>query len=199
MIEQVHKPSKMADSMLKDVAQAFDSLRFKYPFLKDSLVRCYKDIEKLQQNMGSTDGSQAHKKQKLKGLLESSIDLTPLNTTYEGLLEEMASNETELIEVLKNLSQAIINHKKKILFFAAKQGQLLKRAKDSFHNVMYRHIRDACQFSSSYANFLISLFDLFEKYPKLCYCGVPIRVFCSNMKIIREICDENEIFWSHLS
>ena len=131
--------------------------------------------------------------------MESSIDTTLLNTTYESLLEKTPSNETELIEVLKDLSQPITSHKKMMLYFAAKQGELLKRAKNALHNVMYKHIRDACQFSSSYANFLIFLSDLFGKYPKLCYCGVPIRVFCSNTKIIREICDENEIFWSHLS
>ena len=83
-----------------------------------------------------------------------------------------------------------------MLYFAVKQGEHLKRVKDAFHNVMHKHIRDSCQFSSSYANFFISLFDLLTKYPKLCYCGVvySIRVFCSNMKISSEICDENAIF-----
>ena len=56
------KPERMADSMLKDGSVTFDSLCQKYPILKASLVRCYKDIEKLHQNKESTDGSQAHKK-----------------------------------------------------------------------------------------------------------------------------------------
>ena len=117
-----------------------------------------------------------------------------MGTTFDGLLEKTPLNEIQMIEVLKDLSTAITSHKKKMLYFAVKQGEHLKRAKNTFHNVMYKHIRDSCQFSSSYANFLISLFDLITKYPKLCYCGVPIRVFCSNMKIIREICDENAVF-----
>ena len=195
--------------MLNVVAQVFDSLSTKYPFLEGSLKKCYKEIqiqfpeekEKMDtwKEQGKTDESKARKKQKLQRLLEYSIDMAPLKTTCEGLLEEVPSNETELIDLLKKLSQATTSSKKKILSFVVKQGQLLKAAKEGLEAMMYKHVRDSCGFSSSYANFLISLFKLFEEYPRLCYCSVPVRTFCSSMKLIREICSENDIFWSNVS
>ena len=185
--------------MLKDVSQVFGQLSEKYPILEESLKRTYKEIEGLHQEKENTDELGVRKKQRLRRLLEYSIDMTPLNTTYGGLLEEVASNEVELINLLKKLSQAIIDSKKKILSFAVRQGLLLKEAKETFETVMYKHVRDSCGFSGSYSNFLISLFKLFEEYPRLCYCSVPIRTFCSNMKLIREICSEHKVFWSNLS
>ena len=184
--------------MLKDVSEVFDQLSKKYPILKGSLKRSYKEIEGLHQEKGKMN-ILAQKKQRVRRLLEYSIDMTPLNTTYGGLLEEVASNESELIDLLKKLTQAIKDSKKKILSFAMRQGLLLKQAKETLETVMYKHIRDSCGFSGSYANFLISLFTLFEEYPRLCYCSIPIRTFCSNMKLIREICSENKVFWSNLS
>ena len=63
---------------------------------------------------------------------------------------------------------------------------------------MFKHVRDSCGFSTRYSNNLIALHLLFEKYPRLCYCAVPIRTFSMNMKVIREICEEDDIFWKNI-
>ena len=188
----------MAD-MLTEVSQTFNTLSVKYPRLKSILERCYNEIRNSEQEEDSADELQAQKKQKVKKVLEASIDMRPLNMTFDSLLTETARTEDELIEVLKRLTEAQAQDKKKILSFAARQGQLLKQAKERFNATMYKHVRNSCDFSSSYANFLISLYRLFEKYPRLNYCCVAVRFFCANMKLIQQICNENQGFWSHLS
>lgn len=142
---------------------------------------------------------QAQKKQRVKHVLESSIDRRPLTTTFDGLLTEAAKTENELIGVLKRLSEAQVQNKKKILYFAARKGLLLKEAKERLNATMYKHVGNSSEFSSSYANFLISLYRLLEKYLRLNYCSVAVRFFCSNMKLIQELCCENQVFCSNLS
>ena len=190
---------KMAD-MLTEVSQAFNTLCVKYPRLKSILERCYSEIRNSElQVKESADESQAQKKQKVRKVLEESIDMRPLNTTFDSLLTETVKTEDELIAVLKRLTEAQAQDKKKILSFAARQGLLLKGAKERFNATMYKHVRNSCDFSSSYANFLISLYRLFERYPRLNYCCVALRFFCANMKLIQQICNENQVFWTNLS
>ena len=100
----------------------------------------------------------------MKKILEASIDMRPLNTVFDSLLTETAKTEDELIEVLKRLTGVQAQDKKKILSFAARQGLLLKEAKERFNATMYKHVRNSCDFSGSYASFFISLYRLFEKY-----------------------------------
>ena len=86
--------------------------------------------------------------------MESSINMRALNTAFDELLTEAANNENDLIELLKKLTeaQAQAQEKKKILSFAARQGHLLKEAKERLGATMYKHVRNSCEFSSSYAN-----------------------------------------------
>ena len=76
------------------------------------------------QVQGKTDVPKLRKKQKLKTLLEYSVDMAPLYITYGRLLEEVAPNEIELINLLKKLSEAIATSKKNIY--------LLRRDKENF-------------------------------------------------------------------
>ena len=184
-------------NMLTEVSQAFNTLSSNYPQLKNILDRCYNEIRNLEKE--NADELQAQKKERVKYILESSINMRALNTAFDELLTEAANNENDSIDLLKKLTEAQAQEKKKILSFAARQGHLLKEAKERLGATMYKHVRNSCEFSSSYANFLISLHRLFEKYPRLNYCSVAIRFFCSNMKHIQNICHENQVFWSNLS
>ena len=184
-------------NMLTEASQAFNTLSRNYPQLKNILDRCYNEIRNLEKE--SADELQAQKKERVKYVLESSINMRALNTAFDELLTEAANNENDLIDLLKKLTEAQAQEKKKILSFAARQGHLLKEAKERLGATMYKHVRNSCEFSSSYANFLIPLHRLFEKYRRLNYCSVAIRFFCSNMKHIQNICHENQVFWSNLS
>ena len=77
------------------------------------MERCYSEIKNSEQEKESADELQAQKKQKVKKVLEATIDMRPLNITFDSLLTETARTEDELIEVLKRLTEAQAQDKKK--------------------------------------------------------------------------------------
>ena len=191
--------------MLNDVRQTFEQIIEKYPQIKGNLDNCYqeikakygttKDLTTTMRPQATLGAMKIEKKEKIKRMLLKFYDDTRLDISYEGLVEEIARNEDELISILRKLSKAITDCKKKMLLFAARQALLLKQAKETLEPQMFKHVRESCGFSTSYTNFLISLYNIFEEYPKLCYCAIPIRTFTANMKIIREICEEEPDVW----
>ena len=183
--------------MLQDVHQSFSNLGEKYPRIKSNLEKCFKDIK---EKCGVEKSSpNEEKKEHIKNLLMKFMDTSHLWMTYEGLMEEIPKTQEQLVQVLKKLSKAILSHKKKTSWFASRQGQLLKDGKIYLSKKMFKDTQKATGFTTRYCNFLISLYKLFEEYPRLGYCGVSIRTFMSNMKIIREICEEDETFWENIS
>ena len=179
--------------MLQDVYQSFANLGEKYPRIKSNLEKCFKDI---QGKCGVEQSSpKKEKKEHIKNLLIKFMDMSHLWMTYEGLMEETANNQEELVQVLKKLSQAILSHKKKSAWFASRQGQLLRDGKIFLSKKKYKDTQKEVGFTTRYCKFLITFYELFEEYPRLCYCAVSIRTFMSNIKINIEICEEDKTFW----
>ena len=85
-------------NMLTEVSQAFNTLSRKYPQLKNILDRCYNEIRNLEKE--SADELQAQKKERVKYVLESSINIRALNTAFDQLLTEAANNENDLLDLL---------------------------------------------------------------------------------------------------
>lgn len=186
----------MAQEMLEKVNVAFTALAKEYPTLQKHLDKCYQEIQTTEH--GKMNLQKIDRKEKIKKVLKSMVNTTHLYISYDGLVAEVATNEDELITLLKKLSTAILDCKKKILMFASRQGKLLKDAKTGLEPCMFKLVITSCDFSTSYSNFLISLYHLFEENPKLCYCTVPIRLFRNNMRIIREICGDEPDFWKNI-
>ena len=182
--------------MLQEVLQSFTNLGEKYPEIKPNLGKCFKDIQKKFE--GNQTSSNQERKEKIQNLLMKSMDMTRLQMSYEGLENSIASDKPTLIKFLKTISKAIISYKKKVPRLAARQGKLLEDAKKALSPQDLKEVRESCGFAVRYANFLISLNKLIEEYPRLCYCAVPIRHFMMNMKVIREICEENTTFWQNI-
>ena len=86
-------------NMLTEVSQAFNTLTRNYPQLKNILDRCYNEIRNLEK-------LQAQKKERVKYVLESSINMRALNTAFDELLTEAANNENDVIDLLKKLTEA---------------------------------------------------------------------------------------------
>jgi len=184
------------EEMLFEVRQNFSSLSEKYPRIKKNLAKCYKSIEA---GYSREISDQDDAKEKIKKLLMESMDMTHVETTYDDLISETASNEKDLIKLLKTLSEAIRTYTKKTTLLRARQGKLLKDAKTFLTKEMYKSVQEEIEFTTRYCNFLISLHDLLEEYPRLCYCAVPIKPFMGKIKIIKEICEEQCIYWKHVS
>ena len=186
------------NQMIQDVYQIFSNLQTKYPIIQPNLEKCFKEIQA--KFVGEQVSSKEDKKGgKVKKLLKSLMDMKHLEMSYQGLIDETASNENELIQLLKKLSEASLSCMKKTTMFASRQGRLLRDAKTFLSKQMFKHVRDMCGFTTRYVNFLISFYQLLEEYPRLCYCAVRFRTFMLNMKIIREICEEEVAFWKNLS
>ena len=94
------------------------------------------------------------------------------------------------MDLLKKLNQAGALSKKK-----TRQGTLLKHAKEKLSRNEFKEVHESCGFKKRYVYFLISLSSLFEMYPKLQYCAVPIRTFMANLK---KICEEYRTLWSNI-
>ena len=161
--------------MLNDVRQSFEQIIEKYPQIKGNLNKCYQEIkakygttEDLTTTMrpatkkgkmrpqATLGAMRIEKKEKIKRMLLKFYNDTRLDISYEGLVEDMARNEDELISILWKLSKAITDCKK-MLLFAARQGLLLKQAKETLEPQMFKHVWESCGFSTSYTNFLIPL------------------------------------------
>ena len=113
--------------MLTEVSQAFNTLSRNYPQLKNILDRCYNEIRNFEKE--SADELQAQKKERVKYVLESSIDMRALNTAFDELLTEAANNENDLIDLLKKLTEAQAQEKKKIFILCRKTGTFIERSK----------------------------------------------------------------------
>ena len=184
------------NQMIQDIYHIFSNLQTKYPIIQPNLEKCFKEIQA--KFVGEQVSSKGDEKGNVKKLLKSLMDMKHLEMSYQGLINETASNENELMQLLKRLSEAS-SCKKKMTMFASRQGRLLRDAKTFFSKPMFKHVRDMCGFTTRYVNFRISFYQLLEEYPRLCYCAVPIHTFLLNVKIIREIYEEELVFWKNLS
>lgn len=140
--------------MLNDVHQHFSFLGEKYPRIKSNLDKCYENIkaiysleevipkEKEKEDMKKLSTKLKNmkleevipnekKKEDIKKLLTKSIDMKHLEISYDGLINETAGNEEDLIKLLENLSQAMSSYRKKTTLFAARRGKLLKNILDA--------------------------------------------------------------------
>ena len=82
----------------------------------------------------------------------------------------------------------------------SKEGEIVKRCENvPDERDVQKCVQEKTEFTARYFNFLISLHDLLEEYPRLCYCAVPINTFMGKIKIIKEICEEQCIYWKHVS
>ena len=127
--------------MLQDVYQSFSKLGENYPRIKSNLEKCYKDIQ------AKCDGEQfipkENKKQKIKKLLTKFMDMKYLGMSYEGLINETASNEEELIQLLRKISEVILSYKKTLHCLLQGKENYRKMEKYSLHgrclNISMRH------------------------------------------------------------
>ena len=144
------------NQMVQDVYQTFSNLQTKYPIIQPNLQKCFTEIQT--KFVGEQVSSKKDKKGKVKKLLKSLMDMKHLEMSYQSLIDETASNENELIQLLKKLSEASSSCKKKTTMFASRQGRL------SFKS----DVQACSRYVRVYVNFLISFHQLLEEYPRLC-------------------------------
>lgn len=201
-IEGRLKMASDGEKMMKEIYKTFQQLQTQYPRITTHLQECYYKIQEEMEEPAAThakppiDKKEA-KKEKLAKTLKSSIDMTHLMTTYNGLMEEQAMTTVNLIDLLKKLNQAISSSRKKGMQYAVRKGLLLKQTKKILPKASFNRVREECNYSMRHINFLIALHELCVKFPRVQYCNVPILTFKSNFKVVKQICEEDSAFWKN--
>ena len=85
--------------------------------------------------------------------MAQTMNMTPLQTTYDGLENEIACSKDTLIELLKKLSEAIASYNKKAPTLASRQGRLLGDAKKFLLPQEFKQVQKECWFFIRYTNF----------------------------------------------
>jgi len=83
--------------MDSEVHQTFINLGEKYPEIKPNLEKCYKNIQA--EYAEQPINRKQDRKEKIQTLLMMFMNMTPLQTTYDGLENEIARGKDILIEL----------------------------------------------------------------------------------------------------
>ena len=57
------------------------------------------------------------------------------------------------------------------------------------------HLRKTLDLSFSHAKFLMAFYELATTYPRLFMCELPQRFFAKNLKIIKQVCQNERDVW----
>ena len=209
--QTIQKDPEITDQLSTVVDKLFQELTQKYPEL---VVKREEGIEsKLEQlHLNSPTSQQppvetatvatasAEKRKKrvkksreeVKEILVASIKNTDSWKNYTDIPIK-TNTEQECIKTLHLLNKAIIDAKKRIIFFSALQGQVLYELKEVSKCSMSDLLKKT-DYSQSHVNFLIRLPKLIVNNNKLRHSDLPLSFFKENMSTINQICEEEDLF-----
>ena len=112
-------------------------------------------------------------------------------TTYDGV---MTDDNLSLPQKVIYLQRAVDDVTRRKIYYTLLQGQLLEKC---FHQSkkVYKETLEETKITMQWSIFLQKLYKLILKYSELQFCTVSLRFFCSNFKIIKEICKCNKERW----
>jgi len=114
------------------------------------------------------------------------IDYTPIVLKTE--------NENSCIETLRLLDKAESDARRRIIYFSALKGEVLKKLRELSGKKM-KSLLKITSYKQSHAYFLINLYDLINEYNKLMHSNASLGFFKTNMRQIKIICQENAMFF----
>ena len=132
------------------------------------------------------------KSKDVKKILNASIKTDDAFKNYTDV-KIKTSTEQDCIETLRLLNKAIVDAKRRIIYFSALQGQVLYELKEVSKCSM-NDLFKKTEYSQSHIYFLINLHKLIVNNPKLRHSDLPLSFFKANMKTINEICEEEDSF-----
>ena len=115
---------------------------------------------------------------------------------FSGIEEDLKRDSPEeCIESVNLLSKVIGNSRKKIIYYSALQGGLLKSVKETTTAGSFASLLALTQLSNSHAYFLVKSSDLMLQYPKLLHCELPLRFFRQNLNVVKQVCENEPDKW----
>ena len=131
-------------------------------------------------------------KEDVKKILDASIKNNDAFKDYKDV-EIKTNTKQDCIETLNLLSKALIDAKKRIVYFSALQGQVLHELKQVSKCTM-NDLFKKTEYSLSQIYFLINLYKLVVNNTKLYHSDLPLSFFKDNMQTIKQICEEEGSF-----
>lgn len=131
-------------------------------------------------------------REEVKKILNASIKNTDAPKDYTDIPMK-TDTEQDCIETLHLLKKAIIDAKKRIIYFSALQGQVLYDLKEVSKCTM-NDLMKKTDYSPSHIHLLINIHKLIVNNNKIRHSDLPLSFFRDNMQTIKQICEEEDSF-----
>ena len=144
--------------------------------------------------LNAKESQQRNQYDAVKQTLDLSVN-TERSKCYHGI-EIKRETPENCVESINLLSKAIGNSHRDILYYSALQGDLLVVLRSVSTPEGFRlHLRKTLDLSFSHAKFLMAFYELATTYPRLFMCELPQRFFAKNLKIIKQVCQNERDVW----
>ena len=182
--------------ILVNVSQFLEHGKRNFPLFSKHFDRCFDNIKK-EVYPQTGNSNQDAKKQEIKDLLETSItDYVRINEEEILARESNFTSVSDLINHLRALKIAIENAQKRVITLSESYGKWLYKSQKFLSPQEYKLVEKNCGYCKKSCRSFIWLHKLCERFPKIKRSSAPTRLLFNNKKIVEEICEENEEFWS---
>lgn len=131
-------------------------------------------------------------KEEVKDILAKSIKSDAFKD-YTDVVTGDVSTEQDCLDKLAVLSKALVDAKKRLIYFSALQGEVLQKLKD-ITKCTITALGYKTGYSQSQIYFLMNLYNLIDNNNRLRHSELPLSFFKNNMRAIKEICQEDTCF-----
>ena len=188
---------KRFNEFKKDVEQGFASIVQAYPNTSDFVHNIGRNVESKYSELLPSSNQQEpnQRREKVAQDLRLNFDNKRF-VDYQNIEQSLKrNNPEECIESINLLSKAIGDSRRKIIYYSALQGELLKAVKEATSSYTFSTLLALKPMSKSYAYFLMKLYEIVQEYQQLRHCQLPIRFFMLNLSVIKEVCDMDPDRW----
>ena len=116
------------------------------------------------------------------------------NESFTDYDHVMSDDKLSLPQKVIHLQKGVEDSTRRKIYYASLQGQLLEKCFCQLKKV-YKETLVETKITREWALFLRKLHKLVLNYSELQFCTVSLRSFCSNFKIIKEICECDKEGW----
>ena len=174
-----------------EVDRCFESLKQTYPELSVEI----KEEDEVMEEGESKEKTKPRKKKRMKKSKEDIKKILVLSIKNIDAFKDYSDidiktdTERDCIETLSLLDKALVDARKRIIYFSSLQGQVLQALKDVTKCTMNELFKKS-KYSPSHIHFLIRLHKLVLDNNKLCHSDLPLSFFKENIATIKKICEE---------
>lgn len=173
------------------VKEEFDRLAEEFPELNGEEASPAEEVKALDSKFQalslqttSVEKKRVEKKTKeeVKKILAASLENTDALTDYSAV-GTVVSTEQDCLEKLRLLNKALVDAKKRLIYFSALQGEVLQKLKN-ITKCTINELGRKTDYSQSHIYFLMNLHNLIKDNNRLRYSDLPLSFFKNNMRAI---------------